>query len=96
MRMQGIFIGLLFLVFLLQSCTKEMSKRETTASPQIQQSTRAAQAQLAMMLALEQAPHRSRAEVLQVAQHNLGVKGQDALHYQYELTNILYIYPWGE
>ncbi len=79
MRMQGIFIGLLFLVFLLQSCTKEMSKRETTASPQIQQSTRAAQAQLAMMLALEQAPHRSRAEVLQVAQHNLGVKGQDAL-----------------
>ena len=56
-----------------------MVKKETTASPQIQQSTRAAQAQLAMMLALEQAPHRSRAEVLQVAQHNLGVKGQDAL-----------------
>ena len=94
--MQGIFIGLLFLVFLLQSCTKEMSKRETTASPQIQQSTRAAQAQLAMMLALEQAPHRSRTEILQIAQQKLGVKGQDALHYQYELTNILYIYPWGE
>lgn len=79
MRIQGIFIGLLFLVLLLLSCTKEMPKKETTASPQIQQSTRAAQAQLAMMLALEQAPHRSRAEVLQVAQHNLGVKGQDAL-----------------
>lgn len=93
MRIQGSFIGLLFLVLLLLSCTKEMPKKETTASPQIQQSTRAAQAQLAMMLALEQAPHRSRAEVLQVAQHNLGVKGQDALHYQYELTNILYIYP---
>lgn len=60
---------------------------------QTETSAQAAKARLTDMLALERSPYRSRTEILQIAQQKLGVKGQDALHYQYELTNILYIYP---
>ena len=91
MRVQLIFVILLLLSFLL-SCTKERleTKTETT---QTETSAQAAKARLTAMLALERSPYRSRTEILQIAQQKLGVKGQDALHYQYELTNILYIYP---
>ena len=90
--MQLIFVNLLLLLSFLLSCTKERleTKTETT---QTETSAQAAKARLAAMLALERSPYRSRTEILQIAQQKLGVKGQNALHYQYELTNILYIYP---